>query len=145
MASEVTVTENQADKRTDSGVRKGNNALTASDMGTNSGRRQTDPGICFHSVCVNSHTKNGCIIVAVNSRKKKTATPGGRELAQHRRSVREDYPHCRIFFASHQGVIRTTVNTMEILVPLLNGKPNVPGAVSEGSHQTAVHQPMITR
>jgi len=114
-------------------VRERCDLLTAREMGTNSGRIQTDPGICFHLVCVNSQTKNGCVIVAVNSRKKKTATPRGERSAQGRESVEDQIVvHSRIFFDSHQGVILTTVSTMEILVPLLSDKPNVSGGVSKG-------------
>ena len=127
-------------------MREWGNLLTAREIGTNCGRRQTDPGICFHAVCVNSQTKNGCVIVAVNSKKKKTATPRGEGSAQRRRGVEvQIFAPSRIFFDSHQGVIRTTVNTIEILVPLLNDKPNIPGGVSEGPYQTAVHQPATTR
>jgi len=145
MASEMTVTENQTDKRTDR-VRERGSLLTAREIGTNCGRIQTDPGICFHSVCVNSQTKNGCVIVAVNSRKKKTATPRGEGSVRCRKSIEDQIlVHSRIFFDSHQGVIRTTVNMMEILVPLLSDKPNVPDGVSEGPYQTAVHQPATTR
>jgi len=97
-------------------------------------------------VCVNSQIKNGCAIVAMNSEKKKTATPGGKTLTQGRKRVEGRVSaHTRIFFGSHQGVTRTTVNTIEILVPLLSDKPNVPGEMRKGPHQIAVHQPTTTR
>ena len=88
MASEITVTTDQADERMDRGAREGGNLLTANEIGTNCGRRQTDPGIFFHSVCVNSQTRNACMIVTANSRKKMTATPGGGELARYRQGIR---------------------------------------------------------
>ena len=96
-----------------------------------------DPGICFHSVYDSSHTQYACKINTRNCRTKNTATPECGELAQHKTNA-EDIAivHSRIFLCRRQGVIRTTVNTIEILAPLINDKVNDAGCASEGSYQT---------
>ena len=109
------------------------NLLTAAEMGTNCGSWQADPGICFHPVCVDSHTKNTCTVIAMNSRTKNTVTPEDKRLAPHRKGVEGGtLVHSRIFFCSNQGVIRITVSRIETLVPLLNDKTNVPGGAKKG-------------
>jgi len=81
-----------------------------------------DPGICFHPVYANSHTQYACMINMANCRTKNTATPGDRKLAQHRMDIEDEIiVHRMIFLCGCQGVIRTTVNTIEILAPLING------------------------
>ena len=144
MASEVTVTEDQAGEGTGRGAREGGNSLTTTKMGTNCGKRQTDPGISFHPVCVSSHTTSTCRVVAANSRTKNAATPArGKELARGSKGVQDRaLVHSRIFFCSRQGVIRATVRMIETLAPLLNDKPNVSGGASEVANHTDVHQPM---
>lgn len=98
-----------------------------------------DPGVCFHSVCANSHTQYACMINITNCRTKNTATPRDKRLAQHRMDIEnEDFVHRMIFLCRCQGVIRTTVSTIETLAPLINDEFNVPDEASEGSHQTGV-------
>jgi len=98
-----------------------------------------DPGICFHPVYANSHTQYACTINMTNCRTKNTATPGDKKLTRHRMDIEdEDFVHCRIFLCNCQGVIRTTVNTIDILAPLINGELNVPDGASEEPHQTGI-------
>ena len=75
MASEMIVAENQAYKKTNGGMREGDDLLTTKEMGTTRGTRQIDPGISFHPVYVNSHTQNSCVVSIANCRTKNTAIP----------------------------------------------------------------------
>ena len=60
-----------------------------------------------------------------NSRTKNAMTPGERLLAQHRIDGEDrTFVPSRILLCSGQGVTRITVNTMEILAPLLDDKPD---------------------
>jgi len=80
-----------------------------------------DPGIFFHPVCVNSQTQYACTINMANCRRKNTATPGDKRLAQYRKDIEgEILLHFMILFCRCQGVMRTTVSTMETLAPLVN-------------------------
>ena len=127
MESDMTVAENRTDERTDRVMREWGGSLTTWEMGTTSGRTHIDPGICFHPVCVTSQTQYACTISMANCKTKNTATPGGKELAQHRKDARGGIlVHCRILLCNCQGVILTTVNTMETLAPLINDKFNIP-------------------
>ena len=107
MASEVTVTEDQAGEWTGRGAREGGNSLMATEMGKNCGKRQTDTGICFHPVCISSHTTSICRVVAADSRTKNVATPAkGKESAWSSKGVQDrTLVHSKIFFCSRQGVI----------------------------------------
>jgi len=120
----MTVAENRTDKQIDADMTKGDNSLMIWAMGTARGRMQMDPGTCFHPGCVISHTQYACTVNMTHIRTKHTATPEDKGLAQRRKDVEEKLLiHSRIFLCSRQGVIRTTVNTIEILAPLLNNKP----------------------
>ena len=83
-------------------------------MGTTSRRTQMDPGVCFHPVYASSYTQYACKISTRNRRTKNTATPECGELAQHQTNVKDiAVVHSRIFLCRRQGIIRTTVNTIE--------------------------------
>jgi hypothetical protein len=110
-------------------TRRGGDLLTTSEMGTTDGTRQMAPGICFHSVCVSSHTQNIWMVNTANCRKKKTAIPGD-EGGQRSAKRKIELVHIRIRLWSLQGVIRTMVSTMEILAPLADNKLDVPGLAS---------------
>jgi len=45
------------------------------------GRRQKDPGTCFHPVSINSHTRKACAVITVNSRIKNPVIPKSKGLA----------------------------------------------------------------
>ena len=100
--------------------------LTTWVIGTEYGRMQMDPGICFHPGYVISHTQYACIIDMTNSTPKNAATPEDEGSVRHKKGVRI-FVHCRILLCICQGVIRTTVNTIEILPPLQNDELNIPG------------------
>ena len=117
----MTVAENRADEQTHGGMRKGGNPLMIWAMGTARGRMQMEPGTCFHPGCVISHTQYACTVNMTHIKTKNTATPEDKGLAQHRKCVKEKLLiHSRILLCSRQGVIRTTVSTIEILAPLPN-------------------------
>jgi len=133
-------------RHTDESTRERGNLLTTREMGTNRGRIQTDPGICFHPVYITSHTRNACPVITTNSRTKNAVTPEVERLAHLGKGVGGGIlAQSRIFLCSSQGVIRTTVNTMETLAPLLNDKSNVLGGASGQSHQIGTQKPTMTR
>ena len=136
----MTVAENWTDKQMDRGTRRGGNSLMTWVMGTASVRIQMDPGICFHPGRVISHTQYACTVNMIHIRTNNTATPERKGLVRHQKGVVGDkiLVHRRIFLCGRQGVIRTTVNTIEILAPLLNNEFDDRARVSEGPHQTGV-------
>ena len=139
MVSETTAAGNQANEQTDRVTREGGDSLTTWEMGTTSGRVQTDPGICFHSACDISHTQYTCTVNMVNCKKKNAATPERVKLALHGLDAEDEIlAHSKIFLCRFQGVIRITVNTIDILAPLFNDEPNVPDGTSKWSHQIGV-------
>ena len=98
-----------------------------------------DPGISFHPVYVSSHTQNICAVNIANSRKNDTATPEGKGLGQDRKDAwGQTLVHNMIVLCSFQGVILTTVNTIEILAPLLGNELDIPSRISERPHQIGV-------
>ena len=134
MESEMTVAENRADKQTDRGTREGDNLLMIRATGTDRGKMQMDPGICFHPGRMISHSQNTCATNTAHIRTKDTTTPEDKGLAQHRNCVEDKLlVHSRIIFCSRQGVMRTTVSTIEILAPLLNDELSFEGCGSGGS------------
>jgi hypothetical protein len=85
-----------------------------------------DPGICFHPLSVNSHTQSDCTVSVAHCRTKNAVTPEGEGLAQHENGVRDRiFAHIRILLCVCQGVIRTTVNKIDILPPLLDDELDV--------------------
>ena len=128
MESEMIVAENRADEQTDGDTREGDNLLVIWAMGTARERIQMDPGTCFHPGCVISHTQYACTVNMAHIRTKDIATPEGRGLAQHKKDIKDKIlVHSRILLCGRQGVIRSTVNTIEILAPLLDDELNVQG------------------
>jgi len=136
----------------DGGTRERGNLLTTREMGTNRGRAQTDPLICFHSVYITSHTKNACPVITTNSRTKNAVNPEVKRLA-HKRLLHHGkgvgcivHAQSRIFFCSCQGVIRITVNKMETLAPLLEDKSNdTLDRISRQPHQIGTQKPTMAR
>ena len=95
-------------------------------IGTAFGRTHIDPGISFHPGCVISHTQYACTVNMAHSRTKNTATPGGKGSAWHERDTEDGIlVHWRIFLCNCQGTIRTTVNIIETLAPLLYDKLDI--------------------
>jgi len=142
MESEMTVAENRADKQTDRGTREGDNLLMIRATGTDRGKMQMDPGTCFHPGRVISHSQNTCTTNTAHIRTKDATTPEDKGLVQDRKCVEDKFlVHSRIIFCSRQGVMRTTVNIIEILAPLLNDEPSVQGCGSGGAHQSGVKNP----
>lgn len=122
------VAENRSHEQIDGDMREDGNLLMIWVIGTAFERTQMDPGTCFHPGCVISHTQYACTVRMAHIRTKDIATPDGQRLAQHRKDLEDKIRvHIRIFFCSRQGVIRNTVNTIEILAPLLNDKLDVQG------------------
>jgi len=91
-----------------------------------------DSGICFHPVYVTSQTQYACTINMANCKTKNTATPGDKNQHSTKDAGEKIPAHNRIFLCSCQGVIRTTVNTMETLAPLINNELSVAAGASEG-------------
>jgi hypothetical protein len=95
-------------------------------MGMAREKIQMDPGTSFHPGWVISHTQYACTVNMAHIRTKDAATPEGKGLAQHRKDIGDRLRvHSRILLCGCQGVIRTTVNTIEILAPLLNDELSV--------------------
>ena len=108
-------------------------------IGTASVRIQIDPGISFHPGCVISHIQYPCTVNMIHIKTNNTAAPERKGLVRHRKGVKDRIlVHRSIFLCSRQGVIRTTVNTIEILAPLLNNEFDDRGRASKGPHQTGV-------
>ena len=134
------------ERRADGSARKWVNLLTTREMGTNSGRMQKDPGICFHPVCITSHTKNPCVVITTNSRTKNAVTPEVNMLVHHGKGVGcIGLAQSRIFFCSCQGVIRITVSKIETLAPLLDYKSNALGEASRRPYQIGMQKPTMAR
>jgi len=130
----------------DGSMRERDNLLTTREMGTNRGRMQKDPRICFHPGYITSHTKNACVVITTNSRTKKAVTPEVNRLVHHGNGVGcINLAQSRIFFCSCQGVIRITVNKMETLAPLLDDKSNILGEASRQPHQIGTQKPTMAR
>jgi hypothetical protein len=125
MVSEITVAEIQTDEQMNRG-REGSDLLTIWEMGTTCGRMQMDPGICFHPLSVNSQIQSACAVSMAHCRTKNAVTPAVEGLAQCGRDVEARiFAHIRILFCVCQGVIRTTVNKIDILPPLLDDELDV--------------------
>jgi len=79
MVSDMTIADNQPDEKKNRGGREWSDILTICEMGTTFGRMQRDPGICFHSGYVISHTQYDCAVSMTNCRRKNRATPEGKD------------------------------------------------------------------
>jgi hypothetical protein len=125
MVSEITVAEIQTDEQMNR-KREGSNLLTIWEMGTTCGRIQMDPGICFHLLSVSSQIQSACAVSMANCKAKNAVTPEVEGLAPRRRDIDDGiFAHIRILLCVCQGVIRTTVNKIDILPPLFNDELNI--------------------
>ena len=98
-----------------------------------------DPGTCFHPGWVISHTQYAWTVNMTHIKTKDTATPEDKGLALNKKDVEDKLlVHSRILLCSRQGVIRTTVNTIETLAPLFNNELRSGLWERGGAHQTGV-------